>query len=503
MPPSRFPVLLVAASVFLYAQQPPARLNPTIQRIVDGVSEERIAASLRKLESFHTRSVISEQNNPTRGIGAAERWLAAEFKSYSPRLEVSTHEFEIKKGARVPADVKVRNVLAVLPGTVHKDRYVLVTAHYDTIAFAYKPAKSLEERIKDAVKDGMNEAEARKYMGLTPQDEIRGEPDLEKMAKPDWYAPGANDDGSGTAAVLELARVMSSYEFDKSIVFVAFAGEEVGLTGSTAYAKEARAKNMQIEAVLNNDIIGNETAGNGRTASSTLRVFSAGPEDGLPRAVALYAKELGERYVPSMEIDLVFRQDRFRRGGDHTPFANNGFGAVRFTTASEDYSHQHTDSDTVANMSIPYNTRVAKVNAAVAASLAMSPAPPSTNWHVQSGKNKGARRGLLSRGKSGYDAVLRWIPSPSPDVAGYSVLIRDTTSPTWQREIYVGDVNEYALKDVSIDDVILGVRAIDKDGNPSLIATYGLDGPASVPAADPGAAKPKPEAAKAKPAGSE
>ncbi|MBC7924362.1 MAG: M28 family peptidase [Bryobacteraceae bacterium] len=451
------------------AQQPPSRLNPAISRIVQNISEPRIEATLRKLESFGTRYSMSP------AIREAEKWIAGELRSYSPRLQVSTHAFTLKKSPRALRDVELNNVIAVLPGTVHKDRFVIVSAHYDTVAYINKPVEDLDARIAKAIGEGMSEAEARAYLPLTPQDEVRGAPDLEKMDDPAWKAPGVNDDGSGTAAVMELARVMSGYEFDKSIVFVAFAAEEMGLVGSTAYAKDAKDKKMLIEAVLNNDIIGNETAGNGRSASSRVRLFSAGPEDSLPRAVAVYAKEIGERYVPSMTVDLVLRQDRFRRGGDHTPFAKEGFGAVRFTTASENYAFQHTPNDTLANMSVPYNTRVARVNAAVAASLAMAPVAPQTTWNVSSGKTAGAKRGLLSRGKGGYDAVLRWIPVADADLAGYEVVMRSTANPLWEKSIYVGNVREYTLPDVSVDDLIFGVRAIDKDGNPSLVSSYGLD----------------------------
>lgn len=450
-------------------------------------------AILQKLESFGTRYVVSEQDHPTRGIGAAQKWIEGELKSYSPHLQVSLQKFEIKKGPRVAHDVQVNNVVAMLPGTVHKDRYIIISAHYDTIVFASKGKQTLDERVAAAVKDGMGEAEARAMLSLTPEDEVRPEVDPEKMAQPDWKAPGVNDDGSGVAAVMELARVMSGYQFDKSILFIAFAGEEIGLVGSGAYAKDAKENKQQIEAVLNNDIIGNETAGNGRSASSVVRLFSAGPEDSLPRAVAAYAKEIGERYVPSMKIDMVLRQDRFARGGDHTPFANAGFGAVRFTTASENYSHQHSVTDTLANMSVPYNARVARVNAAVAASLANAPVAPQTNWTVASGKTAGTRRGLLGRGKSGYDAALRWLPSPDADVVGYEVMVRSTTNPLWERSIFVGNVKEYLLKDFSIDDVVIGIRAIDKDGNPSLVSSYALSGPAALAPQAPAAAKPKPQ----------
>jgi len=242
---------------------------------------------------------------------------------------------------------------------------------------------------------------------------------ISKRPPPKTVAPGVTDDGSGTAAVMELARVMTGYQFDKTIVFVAFAAEEVGLSGSQIYAAQAKHDNMQIEAVLNNDIVGSDLSGNGRSATNVLRVFSAGPDDSAPRELARYTKLMAERYVPSMQVQMVFRGDRFLRGGDHTPFVNEGFAAVRLTSASENYDNQHSITDTFANTSIPYATRVIRMNAAVLASLALAPAPPVLNWTWGSGPNKGGHVPLLTRGKSGYDAVLHWQPNGEPDLAGY------------------------------------------------------------------------------------
>jgi len=285
-------------------------------------------------------------------------------------------------------------------------------------------------------------------------------------------SPGVTDDGSGTAAVLELARVMSGYQFDKSIVFVAFAAEEVGLSGSQAYAERAKQDGMQIEAVLNNDIIGSDVSGNGQSATQVLRVFSAGPDDSAQRELARYTKLMAERYVPSMQVQMVFRGDRFRRGGDHRSFVDQGFAAVRLTSASEYYDNQHTITDTFANTSVPYATRVTRMNAAVLASLALAPAPPVLNWTWSSGPNKGGHVPLLTRGKSGYDAVLHWLPNTEAGLAGYAVMLRSTTSPVWERETWVGNVTSYTMPDVSIDDVVIGVKAVDRDGNQSLVSCY-------------------------------
>jgi hypothetical protein len=440
-----------------FAQPPTTRLNPLISKVVDGVSEERISAIMKKLESFGTRYVLSEKDNPNHGIGAAQHWIFDQFKSYSPRLQVSYDSFTLKKSQRIPQDTELANVVALLPGTTNKDRYVVVGGHYDSIASRRSPGGQAAQ----------------------PSDEGPRSP-----AETDPLAPGVADDASGTAAVMELARVMSRYEFDKTIVFIAFTAEEVGLNGSANYAKKAKEQNLQIEAVLNNDIIGSDTAGDGRSVTDRLRVFSEGPEDSPSRALARYTKEIAERYLPSMTVDLVFRRDRFGRGGDHTSFVREGFAAVRLTTSSENYANQHSATDTFANASVPYATRVARMNGAVLASLALAPKPPVVSRprpvQAAAGATPGAPAGgqggrgmqMLGRGK-GYDAAMRWLaPNPESDLAGYAIVIRSTTSALWEREIYVGNVTEYTVPNLSIDDVVLGVRAIDKDGNASLVAAY-------------------------------
>jgi hypothetical protein len=276
---------------------------------------------------------------------------------------------------------------------------------------------------------------------------------------------------------------MSGYQFDKSIVFLTVAAEEVGLTGSQAYAEQAKKNGMHIEAVLNNDIIGSDVSGNGRSSTNVLRVFSGGADDAPARELARYTKLIAERYVPSMEVELVFRGDRFRRGGDHRSFANAGFPAVRLTSASEDYQNQHSVTDTFANTSVPYATRVVRMNAAVLATLALAPAPPMLNWTWSSGPNKGGHEPLLTRGKSGYDAVLHWLPNHEPDLAGYAVMIRSTTAPLWEREIWVGNVTTYDMPNLSIDDIEIGVKAVDRDGNQSIVSCYLEPTPVGTPPA--------------------
>jgi Zn-dependent M28 family amino/carboxypeptidase len=272
---------------------------------------------------------------------------------------------------------------------------------------------------------------------------------------------------------MELARVLSQHEFENTLVFVAFAGEEMGLVGSALYAEKARESNTPIECVLNNDIIGSDISGNGFAANGRIRVFSEDPNDSPSRQVARYLREVGERYVPSMKVDLIFRADRFGRGGDHTPFNQHGYAAVRLTTPAENYANQHTATDTFANTSVPYTTRVAKINLATIATLANAPKSPIVENVVAQGERKGQVSPMIARGKSRYDAVLRWKnESPEPDLAGYIVVERLTTSPDWEREIFVGKVNEFTLENRSIDDVVFGVKAVDNDGHESLVSAY-------------------------------
>jgi len=440
-------LLLLGCSSFAASQY--KALNPDVKRAVDGVSEERIAGTMKKLESFGTRNTLSATDNPAQGIGAARQWIFDELKSYSPRLQVSFETYKVKKHGRIVRDVELRNVVAVLPGTNQKEHQVLISGHYDSLCIVRKKNDKGED-VMD------NEASA---------------------AAP--LAPGVSDDASGTAVAMELARVLSQYEFEKTLVFVAFVAEEQGLVGATLYAAKAKEANTLIDAVLNNDIVGNELGGSGRHADSKVNVYSDDPNDSPSRAIARYAREIGERYVPSMRVNTVFRADRFARGGDHTPFANEGFGAVRFTTPAEFFANQHTTSDTFTNASPAYVARVARVNAAVAASLAWAPKVPVVlrrNPSTVAVNNPMAPN--LTWGKSGYDALLRWThDNPEPDLLGFAVVIRGTTAPFWEREIFVGDVREYTLPDVNIDELVLGVKAIDKAGNESPVAAYAYPAP--------------------------
>ena len=459
--------LLFAASA--RAQNPANNLNPFVQKIVASVSEQRIRSILAKLESFGTRHVMSAQDDPSRDIGAAMRWIHDELQSYSTRLQVSYQPFKVRRAGSYAHDADLANVIAVLPGTTNPEISILVSGHYDSVDLATRPLPNPAGQTAALVRGGMAEDEARRYVQRFPA--TVGTIDAEATAA-QKVAPGVSDDGSGTAVVLELARVMSQYRFRKTLVFVAFSAEEGSHAGSAAYAAEAKKAGREIEAVLNNDIVGTDRSGNGHTAKNVLRVFGEGPEDSPARSVMRYAKEISERYVPSMRMELVFRLDRFSRGGDHMSFTDAGYPAVRLTSASENFADQHSVTDTLANASVPYATRAARMNAAVAASLAFAPAPPVVDWIFQSGPRTGQRLPMLTRGPSGYDAVLRWEASKVADLAGYAVVQRATTAPMWEKEIWVGNVTGYTIPDLSIDDIVLGVRAVDKDGNASLVSAY-------------------------------
>jgi hypothetical protein len=466
--PTKTALVAAVCLLSLTLQADQKAVNPQIRKLVDEVSEARIKATLEKLVSFGTRNLLSNTDDPAHGIGAARQWIMGEFKSYSPRLQVRFDKWRVKKqGQRIFKDVDLYNVIAVLPGKTMPDTQVLISGHYDSLNLG-----------------------ARQTNGAPPADGAPAPPaltpaDYEKNAN--LPAPGACDDGSGTAAVMELARVMSQYEFDKTLVFVAFAGEEQGLVGSTLEAAKAKTEKWNIEAVLNNDIIGTEVSGNGRIDNSTVSVYSDEILDSPNQQLARLVHEMGERYVPSMKVKVMFMQDRLGRGGDHTPFQLEGFAAVRISTPNENYANQHTATDLLENMSVPYTTRVAKINAAAAASLALAPAEPAvmtvprnggtaatgTTANAPAGGGGRAPTPMITRGTSRYDAMLRWrTVGPDANLKGYAVVIRPTTSPFWEQEIFVGKVNEYTLKDVSIDDARFGVKAIGLDGTESLVVPY-------------------------------
>jgi hypothetical protein len=416
--------------------------NRTIASIVREINARNIERSIRQLVSFGTRNTLSEQNDPKRGIGAARDWLYAEFlkaaEASRGRMTVEKQAYEQAKAARVAQPTIITNIVATLKGSQPEstDQIYIVSGHYDS-------------------------------MCNSPTD-----------AKCD--APGANDDASGTAAVLEMARVMAKHEFDATIVFMAVAGEEQSLLGSTYFAEQAKQKSWNIEAMLTNDIIGNTLGGNGVRDRSTVRVFSegvpsnetqaeattrrsvGGENDSASRQLARFIKEMGEGYVPQMKVMLVYRRDRYGRGGDHIPFLERGYPAVRFTEVNEDFRHQHQNiriengvqfGDLPEFVDFAYVANVTRVNAASLAMLALAPAKP-----------KGVT--ILSVRLS-HDTDLRWEANKEPDLAGYEIVWRETTAPVWTNSRAVGKVTAFTMKGMSKDNFFFGVRAIDRDGNRS------------------------------------
>jgi Peptidase family M28 len=481
---------LAAVLTFAYSTRADeSAINPQVRKIVDEVSEAHIKSVIEHLASFKTRHLLSPTDMPNYGIGAARQWIFDEMKSYSPRLQVRFDKWRVKKnGQRIFKDVDLYNVVAVLPGKTMPETQVIVSGHYDSLNLGRPQA-------------GANAAAA---AGPETPAAIGERPTQSNWeANAELPAPGACDDASGVAATMELARVMSQYEFDKTLVFIAFAGEEEGLVGSTLEAEKMKAEKVDIEAVLNNDIIGTDISGNGRSDSSSVAIYGDDVLDSPAQNLTRYVKLIGERYMPSMKVKINFMEDRLGRGGDHTPFRQSGYAAIRISTPNEIYANQHHETDTLENMSVPYTARVAKINAAAMASLGLSPKAPSVMRLPGAGRGTANGRGaagqagaeaggggrggqnpqqapaaargplpMVTRG-SGYDAVLQWRPAGNEGaIKGYAILMRSTTSPLWEQEIYVGKVNTYTLKDVSVDDVRFGVKAVGNDGTESIVSPY-------------------------------
>jgi hypothetical protein len=440
-----------------------AARNAQISRIVSEIDPRNIENTIRKLVSFGTRNTLSDQNDPNRGIGAARDWLYGEFQkaavASAGRMTVEKQTFEQPKAARVPQLTMLTNIVATLKGTQPEsaNRVYVVSGHYDS-------------------------------MCNMPTD-----------AKCD--APGANDDASGTAAVLEMARVMAKYKFDATIVFMTVPGEEQGLLGATHFAEESKKNNVNIEAMFTNDIIGSSLGGNGVRDPHTVRVFSegvpsnetpaeatsrrsvGGENDSTSRQLARFIKETNDSYLPSMKVWMIYRRDRYGRGGDHQPFLERGYASVRFTEPNEDYHHQHQNvriengiqyGDLPQFDDFKYIADVARVNAAALAALALGPARPA-NVFIATGLSD--------------DSTLKWEANKEPDVAGYEIVWRDTTAATWTNSRSVGNVLAYAMKGMSKDNYFFGVRAVDKEGNRSQV-TYPRPQPRPPRANQPAAAPP-------------
>ncbi len=362
-------------------------------------------------------------------------------------MRFDTYEIPAQ-GTRIVRDVRVRNVVAVLPG--RSPRRIYVSGHYDTVARAVPPRASGALSDTGATAPGPRAASANGGFD---------------WAAGDNPAPGANDDGSGTALTMEAARVLaqSGLEFDATLVFVAFAGEEQGLVGAHLHAQKAVAEKAVIDAVFNNDIIGNSRGGNGIVDAGSVRVFADGPEDSLSRQLARYIRRMAARYVPSHRVRLIARHDRFGRGGDHTAFNQRGYAGVRFSEANENFARQHVVEDTPDGVDAAYLARNTRVNLAGVASLAMAPAAPvdhaaSAASRCSIGIRRATTRGCAGRRRRVRRAIASSGARPGRPTGSSSDMW--ATSPRWSCPI------------VSIDDYVFGVAAIGPGGHESLVSVY-------------------------------
>lgn len=434
---------LAGTLVLAFLQQPapsPGR-DLRLDDIATAIPAAAVEATDRKLVSFGTRHTLSDTVSGTRGIGAARRWIHSEFERIAAAcggcLDVTYDRGLLTKGAnpRISADVEIVNVVAIQRGQRYPDRYVVISGHYDSRA----------TQANDATSD----------------------------------APGAVDDGSGTTAVIETARVLSKYKFDKTIVYAALAGEEQGLLGGRQLAQHAKAQGWNIEAVLNNDIVGNSMGIGGQRDNTTFRVFSepvppnetdvqrqmrrvmGGEVDGVSRQLARYVHRIAEQALPAMRVKLVYRLDRFGRGGDHRAFNDEGFAAVRITEAWENYHRQHQDiriengihyGDVPDSADFPYMARIAGVNAATLAALAWAPPPPDQ---------------VRIRGGGSPSTRVTW--QPVEGAVGYRVYWRDTIEPFWTHHRFVPTGTELELDGILIDDNLFGVASVSASGDESLV----------------------------------
>lgn len=418
-----------------------AQTSQKIYDIIDAVSAERIAKDIEILANFGTRNTFSDTVSQTRGIGAARRWIKKEFESISKNcnncLEVFYQkDFVTKEGNnRVPHDAWVVNVVAIQKGTKYPNRFIIMSGDIDS-------------RASDT-------------MDFTTD------------------APGANDNASGMAGTIEAARVLSKFQFESSIIYVGLSGEEQGLFGGAGLAAYAKEKGWDIYGVFNNDMIGNIEGVDGVIDNRTFRIFSepvpptetererqmrrfyGGEVDGISRQLARYVYKTTKTYMPEMNPMMVYRLDRFGRGGHHRPFNDLGFAGIRIMEAHENYTQQHQDirtenginyGDVLEHVNFEYAKKLTAVNAINMASLASAPAQP-TNVGIG---------GIVEA-----SAKLKW--DKVTGATGYKIYWRDTTSPTWDNSRYVGDVSEFTLEGIVIDNHYFGVASVGSDGFESVV----------------------------------
>ena len=439
----KLPLTIISLSCFIASfGQTIIQKDPAIEKMVKEVSADSLQSYIKSLVAFGTRSTISTQTDPKRGIGAARLWVLGKFNEFAKQsggrltamIDTTTLPAD---GKRIDAPLVLGNVVATLKGTDPNDnRIFLISGHMD----------SRRTNVMDKTGD----------------------------------APGANDDGSGTSAVIECARIMSKYSFPATIIFIAVSGEEQGLLGANFMAGKIKKDNLNLEAVLNNDIMGSNNSSETNIIDNTrIRVFSEGlpayeldknaanirqlglENDGRARQLARYVKETGERYVDNLQVVMVYRNDRFLRGGDHTPYVLNGFAAVRITEMNENYNHQHQDirkengiqyGDLTEFMDFEYLRKNTCLNLCNLANLAKSPSMPQNV--------------TVDVKKLDNYTVLSWANPKSGKCKGFYVLMRETTSPVWQKKIFT---NQTSISlPYSKDNYFFAVQSVGEEGNESL-----------------------------------
>lgn len=442
------PITVASAAAPLFV---PPNEQPILRIIQAEVNENRIKADVTKLVSFGTRHTLSETQSNTQGIGAARRWIKAEFEKISAEcggcLEVIEQRQTFSGEKRIPEPTEVVNILAIQRGKVDPNRYIIMSGDIDS-----------------RVSDPLN------YKSLSP---------------------GANDNASGVAGVIEAARVLSQHSFDGTIVYAALSGEEQGLFGGKIMANIAKNEQWRVEAVINNDMIGNIAGINGVINNTTARVFSEGvrfvetPEeaklrrftggevDSPSRNVARYIDKIADDYIPNLDVMMIYRLDRFGRGGHHRPFNEVGFPAVRIMETNEHYDRQHQDlrtengreyGDTLAGVDFNFNAKLTSLNAVTLASMAWAPAPPAS---------------VKIEGAVQPSTTLKWdklTGAQAKNLAGYRVHWRLTTEATWTKSEFVGNVGEFELKNIVIDNYFFGVSSVSLNGFESPVVFPGPAG---------------------------
>ena len=436
-------VLTVAFTNAVSQQFAPPQSDLRMYEIVEAVSAERIEADIRKLAGFGTRNTLSDTVSDTRGIGAARRWIKSEFEKISAECNVCLEVFynkglaQASENRRIPVDTWIVNVVAIQRGSKYPNRYIIMSGDIDSRA--------------SSSTDGVTDA------------------------------PGANDNASGMAGTLETARVLSKYKFESSIVYTGLSGEEQGLFGGMYLAEKAISENWNIVGVLNNDMIGNIEGVDGVIDNQTFRIFSeptpvteteqqrrerrffGGEVDGISRQLARYVEQMTHRYMPQMKPMMIYRLDRFGRGGHHRPFNDAGFAGIRIMEAHENYTRQHQDireengikyGDVVEGVNFEYTAKLTAVNAIALAGIAWAPPQPK---NVKIG------------GAVQPSTTLAWEKLDDPVIAGYKIYWRETTAPQWQYSKFVGKTDSYMLKNVVIDNYLFGITAVGMDGNESVV----------------------------------